>query len=567
MDNKQVAAVLDEIAILLELSGENPFKARSYSNVARAVDQLDVEIETLVAEKRLREVRGVGESLEQKLEELLTTGRLAYLENLRKKFPATLFDFFRIPGLGAKRIQTIYKDLGIRTLDELEAACTSDHLSQIKGFGAKTQENILKGIAFAREHHGMFLFDAALTAAEILRDHLAVTAPVQRIEIAGSIRRRKEVIRDIDILASSKTPAPLMDAFVTAPTVASVTAHGDTKSSVVLGAGIAADLRVVSDQQFPYALHYFTGSKDHNVAVRQRAKDLGLKLNEYGLFREDGENIPCKDEAAIYKRLHLPYIPPELRENMGELDVAKIPVLVDLDDLIGMFHCHTSYSDGTCTIEQLARACIERGYKYMTVTDHSQSAGYAGGLAPAALNKQIKEIDAVNKRVAPFAVLKGVESDIRLDGSLDYEPEMLDKLDLVIASVHNKLTMEEPEATARLVKAVENPHTTIIGHPTGRILLGRPGYALDLERVFDACVANRVAIEINANCHRLDLDWRCVKRGKEKGVKFIIGPDAHSVEDLDFDRYGVGIARKGWLEPADVLNCMSAKEFLHWAKK
>lgn len=254
MDNKQVAAVLDEIAILLELSGENPFKVRSYSNVARAVEQLDIEIETLVAEKRLREVKGVGESLEQKLEELLTTGRLEYLENLRKKFPATLFDFFRIPGLGAKRIQTIYKDLGIKTLDELEAACTSDHLSQIKGFGAKTQENILKGIAFAREHHGMFLFDAALTAAEILRDHLAGNPCVQRIEIAGSIRRRKEVIRDIDILASSKTPGPLMEAFVTAPTVATVTAHGDTKSSVVLGPGIAADLRVVSDQQFPYAL-------------------------------------------------------------------------------------------------------------------------------------------------------------------------------------------------------------------------------------------------------------------------------------------------------------------------
>ena len=573
MDNKHVAAVLDEIAILLELSGENPFKVRSYSNVARAVEQLEVEIETLVAEKRLREVKGVGESLEQKLEELLTTGRLEYLEDLRKKFPATLFDFFRIPGLGAKRIQTIYKDLGIRTLDELESACISDHLAQIKGFGSKTQENILKGIAFAREHHGMFLFDVALSAAEILRDHLAATAPVKRIEIAGSIRRRKEVIRDIDILASSKTPAPLMEAFVTAPAVASVTAHGDTKSSVVLDTGIAADLRVVSDEQFPYALHYFTGSKDHNVAVRQRAKALGLKLNEYGLFRENGDapsqarNVPCKDEAAIYKRLHLPYIPPELRENMGELDVAMIPTLVDRDDLIGMFHCHTSYSDGTCTVEQLARACIDRGYKYVTVTDHSQSAAYAGGLPPAALNKQMKEIDAVNKRVAPFVVLKGIESDIRLDGSLDYEPALLDKLEVVIASVHSKLTMDEPEATARIVKAVENPYTTILGHPTGRILLGRPGYALDLERVFDSCVANRVAIEINANCHRLDLDWRWVKRGKEKGVKFIIGPDAHSIEELDFDRYGVGIARKGWLEPGDVLNCMSAKEFLRWAKK
>jgi DNA polymerase (family 10) len=567
VDNKQVAAVLDEIAVLLELSGENPFKARSYSNVARAVEQLDFEIETLVAGKRLREVKGVGEGLEQKLGELLTTGRLGYLENLRKKFPATLFDLFRIPGLGAKRIQTIYKDLGIQTLDELEAACNSDRLAQIKGFGEKTQENILKGIAFAREHHGLFLFDVALSAAETLRGHLAATAAAQRIEIAGSIRRRKEVVRDIDILVSSKTAAPLMEAFVTAPGVASVTAHGETKSSVVLATGIAADLRVVSDEQFPYALNYFTGSKDHNVAVRARAKDLGLKLNEYGLFREDGTSIPCKDEAAIYKALHLPYIPPELRENMGELDAAEIPRLVDRDDLIGMFHCHTSYSDGTCTVEQLARACIERGYKYLTVTDHSQSAGYAGGLTPAALNKQMKEIDAVNKRVAPFIVLKGIESDIRIDGSLDYEPELLDKLDAVIASVHSKLTMDEAEATARIVKAIENPHTTILGHPTGRILLGRPGYALDIERVFDACVANGVAVEINANCHRLDLDWRHIRRGKDRGVKFIIGPDAHGIEELDYDRYGVGIARKGWLGPEDVLNCMSAKEFLKWAKK
>lgn len=566
MDNKQVASVLDEIALLLELSGENPFKARSYSNVARAVEALDFEIETLVAEKRLREVRGVGESLEQKLEELLTTGRLAYLENLRSQFPPTLFDLFRIPGLGAKRILTIYKDLGIQTLDELESACMSDELSHVKGFGAKTQENILKGIAFAREHHGLFLFDVALSAAETLRDHLVAESAVQRIEIAGSIRRRKEIIRDIDILASSKKPSALMEVFVNAPSVASITAHGETKSSVVLETGIAADLRVVTDRQFPYALQYFTGNKDHNVAVRQIAKDLGLKLNEYGLFRDD-TNIACKDEPAIFKKLHLPYIPPELRENMGELDAARLPRLVEREDLLGMIHCHTSYSDGTCTVEELARACMERGYKYVTITDHSQTAAYAGGLPPSALKKQIKEIDKLNKRLAPFVIFKGTESDILPDGSLDYPPDLLKKLDMVVAAVHSKLTMDQAEATKRIVAAIENPHTTVIGHPTGRILLGRPGYELDLERVFDACAANRVALEINANCHRLDLDWRNLKRGKEKGVKFAIGPDAHGIEELDFDRYGLGIARKGWLEPEDLLNCMSAKEFRNWAKK
>jgi len=453
MDNKQVAAVLDEIALLLELSGENPFKARSYSNVARAVEALDFEVETLVAEKRLREVRGVGESLEQKLEELITTGRLAYLENLRRQFPPTLFDFFRIPGLGAKRILTIYRDLGIQTLDELEAACMSDHLAHLKGFGAKTQENILKGIAFAREHHGMFLFDAALSAAETMRDHLAASAPVQRIEIAGSIRRRKEIIRDIDILASSKKPEALMAAFVNGPSVASIAAHGETKSSVVLGTGIAADLRVVTDKQFPYALHYFTGNKDHNVAVRGLAKNLGLKLNEYGLFR-DGENIACRDEPAIFKKLHLPYIPPELRENLGELEAERMPRLVERGDLVGMIHCHTSYSDGTCSVEQLARACIERGYKYVTVTDHSQTAAYAGGLPPAALNKQVKEIDALNKRLKPFVIFKGTESDIRVDGSLDYPEELLKKLDVVVAAVHSRLTMDEAEATKRIVTAI-----------------------------------------------------------------------------------------------------------------
>jgi DNA polymerase (family 10) len=354
-----------------------------------------------------------------------------------------------------------------------------------------------------------------------------------------------------------------MERFVKADGVRSVTAHGDTKSSVVLDPGVAADLRVVADSEFPYALHHFTGSREHNVAMRQRAKGMGLKMNEYGLFRGDS-NVPCSDEAAIFAELSLPFIPPELRENMGEIETGELPELVDAKDLVGVFHCHSNYSDGRASIEEMANAAKKRGYTYLALADHSQSAAYAGGLTPEDIRKQHAEIDRLNKKIKGFRVLKGIEADIRTDGSLDYDEETLSTFEVVVASVHQKFNMSEAEATKRLVKAVESPYTTILGHPTGRLLLRREGYPIDIDRILDACAANGVAVEINANPHRLDLDWRHIKRAKEKGVKLCVSPDAHGPEDLDYVRYGVMAARKGWLEKEHLLNCMKVEAFLKW---
>jgi DNA polymerase (family 10) len=383
--------------------------------------------------------------------------------------------------------------------------------------------------------------------------------------LAGSLRRCKETVKDIDIVASAERPDQLMAAFTSAPGVETVTGQGPTKSSVVLKSGMAADLRIVSDDQFPFALHHFTGSKEHNVRMRQRAKDRGMKVNEYGLFRGEAL-VPCADEEALFRALDLPWIPPELREDTGEFDAETLPNLVERAELNGIFHCHSDYSDGLATVEQMARAAQERGYSYLLMADHSQSAAYAGGLTPEEVARQHEEIDRVNAAMDGFVVLKGIESDIRADGSLDYPDEVLASFDAVVASVHSRLSMPIGEATDRLVRAVQNPYTTILGHPTGRLLLAREGYPVDFERLFDACAASGTAVEINASPHRLDLDWRQVKRARDRGVKLCIGPDAHRTEGLDDVNYGLGIARKGWLEASDLLNCMTLEEFLAWRK-
>lgn len=566
MTNKEVVDILEEIALLLELAGESPFKSRAYTNVARRIEQLDGAVADLVEQERLREIQGVGEALEKKITELVTTGALGYHADLRARFPESLFDLFTIPGLGPKRIKAVYDELGIQSLEQLEEACSNGALSKLKGFGPKMLEKIVDGIAFAKEHQGLHLLNEASDQAMRLKNLLAEHPATVRIDIAGSLRRCKEVVHDADLIASSSDPEALMKCFVEDAEVKRVTNHGATKSSVVLNSGLSVDLRVVSDVEYPFALAHFTGSKDHNVAMRQRAKEKSLKLNEYGLFDGD-KTIACTDEAALYAELDLAYIPPELREDMGEFDVESMPALIELDDLAGMIHCHSTYSDGRNTIEEMALATRERGYGYLTMTDHSQSAAYAGGLGPEKIEKQHAEIDALNEALAPFRILKGIESDIRSDGSLDYDEDILKSFDLIIASVHNKLDMPEDEATKRVIKAVENPYTTILGHPTGRLLLARAGYPLDFEKLFDACAANGVAIEINANCHRLDLDWRHVRRAKEKGVKLSIGPDAHAVKGLDNMIYGVGIARKGWLEAGDVLNAMPLDAFETWCAK
>lgn len=567
MDKRQVAAALDEIAVLMELAGENPFKTRSYTAGARTIEQLDADqLDTLVREKRLRELAGIGQALEQKIEELVTTGRLQFLEDLRAQFPASLYEMHGIPGLGPKRIKQVFKELGIDSLAKLEAACRTGELLALKGFSEKLQEKILSGIAQIHEHVGQHLYNKAHAAAQELLAYLRESPAVGRIELAGSLRRKREVVKDIDIVVASADPAAVMQRFVDAPTVRTVTGRGDTKSSVILNIGIAADLRVVSEEQFPYALAHFTGNKDHNVVLRQRAKDRKLKLNEYGLFDEEGVNRLCVDETAVYEVLGLPFIQPELRENCGEFETERLPALINADDLRGIVHCHSTYSDGKHTLEEMALAAAGLGYTYLALTDHSQTAAYAGGLRLEQVLEQQAEIDAYNKKNPKFRVLKGIESDIRSNGDLDYEEDVLKSFDLIVASVHSQLDMKEKEATARIVRAVENLHTTILGHPTGRLLLSRAGLTLDVEKIFDACIANRVAIEINGNPRRLDLDWRHVIRGKQKGVMFCLGPDAHSVETLNNVHYAVGIARKGWLEKDDVLNTKGWKELLAWRR-
>jgi len=563
---QRVSDALNEIARLMALKGENPFKCRSHSNGARIVEQLEEPLETLIAEGRLGDVKGIGEALEQKITELVTTGKLDYLEKLRAEFPPTLFDLFKVSGLGAKRIKQFHDELGIDSLEALQAACEDNSLATLKGVSGKLQEKILEGIAFARQHTGQFLCDAAENAALPLLDYLRACPQVLRAELAGSLRRRKEVIKDIDIVSASADPAKVMDYFAAYPEAERVSSHGETKSSLLLRNGISADLRVVSDAEYPFALAHFTGSKEHNVVLRQRAKERGLKLNEYGLHADDGGETPCKEEADLHRALGLPFIPPELREDHGEFERDAMPRLIEDADMRGVIHCHTTYSDGHNTLREMAEAAKALGYEYILITDHSQTAAYAGGLKPDRIAAQQEEIKKLNKEIDGIEILSGIESDILGDGSLDYDEDVLKSFDLLVASVHNKLDMEEKEATDRVIKAIESPYCDIIGHPTGRLLLARQGFPLDWEKIFDACIANGTALEINANPKRLDTDWRIVLRGKEKGVKFSIGPDAHRVETIGHIRYGVGIARKGWLEAADVIGTYPLKELMAWRK-
>ena len=566
MDKKDVAAALEEIAVLMELKGENPFRIRSYTNGARTLEGMDEDLETVVAEGRLRQIKGIGEGLAAIITELVETGESADLIALQAEFPASIYELFAIPGLGPKRIKQIYIELGIDSMEKLEKACQNDELAPLKGISAKMQDKILEGIEFVKAHTGSFHFDKAENQAKALMEYLKDSGLVDGIAVTGSLRRRKEVIKDIDLVATTKDVTALMQCFVDAPDVKQVIGHGETKSSVRFASGISADLRVVEKAQFPYTLLHFTGSKEHNVVLRQRAKERGLKLNEYGLFREDDTLVKCTSEEAIYKALDLHFIPPELREDRGEFELKRTPPLLEETDLKGLIHCHTTYSDGKNTLNEMVEATRARGYEYLLITDHSQSAGYAGGLKPDRIKKQQAEIAALNKKMKGFRVLSGIESDIRIDGSLDYEEVVLASFDLIIASVHNKLDMDEKEATKRVVTAIENPYTAILGHATGRLLLSRKGFPLDFDKVFEACVANKVAVEINANCKRLDIDWRHIRHGRDKGVLFSIGPDAHNIAGLDYVQYGVGIARKGWLATEHVINCWTAEELLAWRR-
>jgi DNA polymerase (family 10) len=564
MNKDEIAGVFENIARLLELKGENPFKVRAYTHAARALETLSEPLETLIAEERLTSVDGIGKATGEKITELSTHNRIDYYDHLREEFPPDILTLFEIQGLGAKKIKVLWDSLKIHSVTRLERACKDGSVAALPGFGEKTASNILKGIEHMRSHAGEFLFGDVAHIAEGLLDDLRGHPDVNLAQIAGSFRRKKEIVRDLDFIVSTKQPDAVMTFFTTHPLVENVLAHGATKSSVILKSGIQCDLRAVTGPEFPFALNYFTGSKEHNVRMRSRALSRGWSLNEYRFSAAEGrelrEPLPeVHEEADIYRALGLDPVEPELREDRGEIDAAekhKLPHLIEWTNLRGTFHNHTTASDGRATLENMVAAAKELGLEYLGIADHSKASFQANGLDVTRLAAQVARIAELNATDKDFRIFAGTECDILKDGTLDFSDEVLATLDYVVASVHSSFTMLEAEMTNRIIRAMENPHVTMLGHLTGRLLLSREPYQLNIPAILDAAAATGTIIELNANPRRLELDWRWWPLAKEKGVKCAINPDAHSTAGLQDLVFGVGIARKGWLTKNDVINTL-----------
>lgn len=570
MEKNDIAAVLDEIATFMELTGENPFKIRAYSAGARILENMTEDLGELIDSGKLADIPGLGEALVDKITTLRRDGVLPFHQKLKASIPAGLLEVMQIPGLGPKKVRALWTQLAVEDLAKLKEVCESGAVAELKGFGAKTQEKILEGIknriAYGKRHRW---YEAAAIAEPILAG-LRALPQVSLAESAGSLRRSRETVGDLDFLVASSEPKPIMDWFVAYPGVKEVTAHGETKSSVRFENGLQADLRVVPAEQFYFALHHFTGSKEHNVAMRHRALGRGLSMSEWGFKSVDDKSVApgAKSEEEVFRALGLPWIPPELREGNGEIDAAeagKLPKLVQFSDLRGVFHNHTTESDGDHTLDQMAAAAEAHGWDYLGISDHSKSSFQAGGLDEARLAKQLEDIARLNaSKKYRVRVLSGSEVDILKDGTLDFADDVLARLDFVVASVHNLFTLDREAQTARIIKAIENEHVDMVGHLTGRLLNKREPYDVDIAKVIDAAAANDTIIELNANPWRLDLDWRWWRRAAEKGVLCSINPDAHDVDQLAFAAHGVRIARKGWLTPEQVLNTRSLPEVLSW---
>jgi DNA polymerase (family 10) len=573
MNKDQVTEVLNNIATLLDLKGENPFKSRAYINAARALESVAEPLDKIIAEERLGEIKGIGDGIQKKIVELNATGKLAYYEELKAATPPGLVLMLEIPGLGPKKIKALHDELKIETIEQLEQACKDGKVAELKGFGEKTASNILEGINRRRVYSAKHLLSDALPMAEPLLDALRSHPDVTRCSTAGSLRRHREIIGDIDLLASSKNPKEVLEFFTQQPGILNVLAKGETKASVLLQGGIQSDLRVVSDAEYPFALMYFTGNKEHNIVMRQRAIDRGLRLNEYGLFRSDTETrdpkllVPCRTEEEIFSKLGLHYVPPEMREDLGEFALSEqgpLPRLLEWTDLKGSLHNHSTWSDGHQRPEDIAASMTELGLAYWGITDHSKASFQANGLDEQRLREQLKEIRQINDHLAKdgtgFRLLTGVEVDILRDGKLDFPDELLAELDVVVASLHQSFNQTEAEITKRLIGAAQNPYVHILGHLTGRLLLEREGYNVDQRAVIDACAETGTWLELNANPYRFDLDWRLWPYAKSKGVKCVINCDAHRFEHAGFLRLGAGIARKGWLTKEDVVNTLPLKE-------
>jgi DNA polymerase (family 10) len=582
MDKAAIAAVLEEIGTLLELQGGNPFKVRAYQNGARALSALEGDLGEQIAANTLGDVPGLGEALVEKITALFQTGRLQYYDELKAGIPPGMVEMLGVPGLGPKKIRALHEQLGVDSLAKLTEACAADKVAALPGFGAKTQEKILAGIrnreAYSRRH----LWWDAWHAAEPILAGLRQLREVGQAEHAGSLRRGLETVGDLDFLVAAEKPGPVMDWFCAQPGVEQVTAKGDTKASVRLAEGLQADLRVVPAEQFYFALHHFTGSKDHNVKMRSRALARGLSLSEWGLTPKDDPTaggpgarsvIRARSEADIFKKLGLHPIPPELREGLDELaraEAAALPVLIEEGDLRGAFHNHTVASDGRATLEEMAAAADALGWEYLGLADHSKSSFQAHGLDEERLLAQVEKIRELNHskkfRVHLFA---GSEVDILKDGKLDFDDGMLAQLDYVVAAVHNRYGQGADEAamTQRIVRALEHPRVTMLAHLTGRLLLEREGYLVNVERVIDAAAANGKMIELNANPRRLDMDWRHWRHAVEKGVLCVINPDAHTPEGLEYVRAGVRVGRKGWLTKEKVFNTRGLKDVRKFLKR
>ncbi len=573
MTKDDIAATFEEIATLLEIQGENVFRCNAYRNAGRAVSQIDGDLKTLIATGELDKIRGIGDAIAEKIATMVETGELPYLKDLQAKVPEGLRKLLKLPGVGPKKVKALHDSLGIDSIEKLRAACETDQVAQLKGFGAKTQAKILEGIAFVDTVGNRVRLDQAMPLAEQLLSQLKKLPGVLKVEVCGSIRRRRETTKDIDILIASDDPKSIMDAFVKLPEVMQVTGHGETKSSIVAGMHLDgqvekivlnADLRVVTEEAFPFAFAYFTGSKAHNIRMRQRAIERKLSLNEYALSGEK-KNVSCADEKEIYAALDLSYVPPELREDTGEIEAAekhKLPKLVTVKDLKGVFHNHTTYSDGIATLEEMAEATKALGMEYFGVADHSQYLKMANGMTPERAKQQMKKIDSLNKKLQGVRIIKGVECDILEDGTLDFDDDLLAMFDYVVASVHTHFGMASDLMTARICKALSHPSVTMLGHATGRLVAKRDAYKVDLDKVIECAAKHEKMIEINASPLRLDLDWSHAKKAKKLGIPLVINPDAHAPAELANVEFGIYEARRGWLEAKDVFNCFGVDEVM-----
>lgn len=567
MLNQQIARIFNEMADLLEIKGENVFRIRAYRRAAQNIDGLPKDVSQMTEEELLA-IPGIGQDLAGKIRHYIETGKIDAYDELKREVPEGLTVLLSVPSLGPKTAKLLHERLKIRNIDDLERLARGHKLSDLPGIKHKTEENILKGIEMLRRGKESLPIGRVLPTANELLSQLQRHAPVRKLSLAGSLRRWKETVRDIDILATSGEPEKVMSAFAHLPVVKEILMRGPTKSSVVIVEGIQVDLRVVEEESFGAALAYFTGSKTHNIRLREMAVRAGLKINEYGIFREkDGKRLGGEREEDVYRLLGLPYIQPELREDTGEIEAAmenRLPKLLELEDIRGDLHVHTSRSDGSHTLDELVKAAREKGYEYIAITDHTKGLGVARGLNEEKIIEELREIKAMNKRLKAFRLLTGAEVDIRSDYTLDLPDDILKQLDVVVASVHSGFKQSREQITKRLISAIRNPYVTVIAHPTGRLIGERDAYEVDMEQVFAAAKETGKAIEINAYPLRLDINDIHAKRAKEMRIPILINTDTHVINQFDYMTYGVSIGRRGWLEKDDVRNTLNTRNLLKW---